>query len=294
MKQVFIQIVASVSALFVLFGALFGIVRVKDVGGFNQNNWMKKIDDSVLLSEISIPGTHDSGALYEPFYQIAKCQKYTIRDQLNMGVRFLDVRASAVGNNLYISHGPVFQAQSVDSVFNSCYNFLKNNPGETIVMSVMDEFTTFDKTGKTEDLIESKILKNASMWYLEDRYPTLGEVRGKIVLVNRFNNNLGLTFGMMDVQDYYDMDDMQTGWDYAYRQFVQCENEENRSENWYINFLSGYTYIGSLKYVSDFMNVNFMNYMKENPYGCKGTVIFDYIEPAYCDLVIQSNFPVKD
>lgn len=33
----------------------------------SNSNWMSEIDDSKYLSQISIPGTHDSAALYSNF-----------------------------------------------------------------------------------------------------------------------------------------------------------------------------------------------------------------------------------
>lgn len=35
--------------------------------GAAGNNWMSGISDSLMLSQFSIPGTHESGAQYEPF-----------------------------------------------------------------------------------------------------------------------------------------------------------------------------------------------------------------------------------
>ena len=35
---------------------------------------MSRIADSVSLASLNLPGTHDSGARYEPFPNTAKCQ----------------------------------------------------------------------------------------------------------------------------------------------------------------------------------------------------------------------------
>ena len=51
---------------------------------------MKNLSDNSKITEFSIPGTHDSGALLPiPF---AQTQKLSFANQLNNGIRFLDIR----------------------------------------------------------------------------------------------------------------------------------------------------------------------------------------------------------
>ena len=68
--------------------ALRGNYVHKDIGNFDKNNWMSRLDGEKYISDISVPGTHDTCALYEPLRELAKCQMYTVTDQLNMGVRY--------------------------------------------------------------------------------------------------------------------------------------------------------------------------------------------------------------
>jgi 1-phosphatidylinositol phosphodiesterase len=50
------------------------------------NNWMAGVDGEKYLYELSIPGTHDSGALHEAWDEIGvQCQSLTIPEQLNAG-----------------------------------------------------------------------------------------------------------------------------------------------------------------------------------------------------------------
>ena len=60
------------------------------------NDWMSPLDGGLLLSQLSIPGTHDSGARFEPLSRTAKCQTLTIGQQLDAGARFLDIRCRHV------------------------------------------------------------------------------------------------------------------------------------------------------------------------------------------------------
>src|SRR5687767_170537 len=71
------------------------------------NTWMGALYDNVLVSQISIPGTHDSGARFEPFPGTAKCQNLTISQQLDAGIRFLDIRNRHIDNAFAIHHGNI-------------------------------------------------------------------------------------------------------------------------------------------------------------------------------------------
>jgi len=46
------------------------------------HNWLTFIDGEKLLHELSVPGTHDTGALIETIPGTAKCQNLTIGQQL--------------------------------------------------------------------------------------------------------------------------------------------------------------------------------------------------------------------
>ena len=60
-------------------------------------NWMSHIPNDKLISEISIPGTHDSAARFEDgIGSFIRCQDLTLTEQLNRGIRFFDIRQRAI------------------------------------------------------------------------------------------------------------------------------------------------------------------------------------------------------
>src|SRR5579864_9502172 len=73
----------------------------------NGSNWMASLDSHLLLSQLSIPGSHDTMALYEPFPGTTKCQNLSLAEQLMAGVRFLDIRCRHTNNAFAIYHGRV-------------------------------------------------------------------------------------------------------------------------------------------------------------------------------------------
>ncbi len=52
-----------------------------------STNWMSAINGSAKISEISIPGTHDSCARHDTIR--SQCQWFSIIQQLNRGIRFI-------------------------------------------------------------------------------------------------------------------------------------------------------------------------------------------------------------
>lgn len=167
------------------------------------NNWMSFIPDTFKVSEFSIPGTHDSAARYidDSFTpdSAAKTQNLTIKEQLNAGVRFLDIRCRHINNACALHHGRVYLSLNFSDVLHDVYEFLDNNNTETVVMSVKepehdakDNSRSFDKTFRAylgEPAAQGK-------WYIENAIPKLATigaetgVRGKIVLIRRFHADL--------------------------------------------------------------------------------------------------------
>lgn len=302
------RIISSITAFVTLVLAVFGIGRVEYTGKFDQRGWMASIKDETCISEISIPGTHDSCALYEPVHPSAKCQNYTIKDQLEMGVRFLDIRGVALINKIGVVHGPIYQARKLDYILDECYSFLEENPTETIIMSVKEDFSLGGSGKKFNSLVEKYISERSDRWFTENRLPLLGEVRGKIVLFNRYNrdSDLGISTAKwidnesfkniqqsfsLHVQDYYHIEKVEDKWEQAEALFEECLACKNRSENLYVNFMSGYTgIIPNIVEVADEMTVKFTDYMDRSGDGCYGIVLFDFASSDLCSSLIEKNF----
>ena len=154
---------------------------------------MNSLPDSTRISEINIPGTHDSCTYRVQFPLLSRCQKATIDEQLNSGIRFLDIRVEKVGEKLKLVHDiadckkPANPREKLllEDIINDCKSFLYKNPSETILLSYKRDDGPNQE--ETFDIFFKKYLKNDPLWYTENRIPLLKEVRGKIVLLNRDN-----------------------------------------------------------------------------------------------------------
>lgn len=157
--------------------------------------WMKYVDDNKFLDELSIPGAHDSGSCSvdndtEPQTSLAKCQQDYIPTQLLEGVRYFDIRLGK-GENPGIDHGDCYLLKKdgnfmhLSDVIGYFNTFLSENPKEALIMLVSrgnDEATDESLTTAFANVMD----KNPNLFYTSSRIPTLGEVRGKIVLLRRF------------------------------------------------------------------------------------------------------------
>ncbi len=272
-------------------------------------DWMGALPNSRSLAEITIPGTHDSGALVNN--SLSQCQNLSIAEQLSIGVRFLDIRLKLQSDQLNVYHGIVPQDLNFTQVLESCSSFLSEHPDEVILMSIKQED---DNNAGFPSAIANVIAQNPDLWYTANKLPTLGEVRGKIVLIRRYTDaSIGIncangwadstSFTMnngvsMKVQDYYNIgssSNLNTKWD----KIVALANDASKSDKTLcINFTSGYTStsilgisIPNITTVSNNINPKLLTYFEELPQGGYGTYPIDFITPEIASALIATNFP---
>ncbi|KAK9345691.1 PLC-like phosphodiesterase [Lipomyces starkeyi] len=160
--------------------------------------WMSVFEDSVSLSALSIPGTHNSAAHHLSFPSV-RCQRASIKKQLDNGIRFLDLRLSkpyttlctSFGNDLQVVHGafPVALLHPVklSRVLNIVFDFLSAHPRETIIVSLKNEGPFSWAPNELSAMLWDGYIQQAQhKWFLEPRIPQLGEARGRAILFRRF------------------------------------------------------------------------------------------------------------
>ncbi|ASL46307.1 1-phosphatidylinositol phosphodiesterase [Burkholderia sp. AD24] len=164
--------------------------------------WMSSLADDLMLSQLALPGSHDSCA-YTVEDSLAKTQGATLAEQLAHGVRVLDIRCRHEGDVFHINHARIPLGLMFDDVIDACAEFLSQHPGECIVMSVKDECGTQDCTRSFARTFESYVERYAQQqsWYLGDTIPRLGDVRGSIVLWRRFESNCALGIDLSNWPD---------------------------------------------------------------------------------------------
>ncbi|MEU9864263.1 phosphatidylinositol-specific phospholipase C [Streptomyces sp. NPDC047971] len=166
-------------------------------------DWMAGHGDPTPLQKLTIPGTHDSGARFGGPW--AECQNTTIAQQLASGIRFLDIRCRVTGGSFAIHHGASYQKMMFGDVLIACRDFLAAHPSETVLMRVKQEYSS--DSDATFRAIFDDYLNNRgwrSLIRIGDTVPTLGEARGKVVLIADNGGLPGLKWwdgGAIAIQD---------------------------------------------------------------------------------------------
>ena len=164
-------------------------------------DWMAQLPDERLLSEIVLPGTHDAGTQHVQLAFFSKCQAMSIAEQLEAGFRYLDIRLGVEEKDhvFQLMHGftkcktGAFSSQPLwlSSVLADCYDFLDAHPTETVIFAVKQEHGEESVT-EFENLLYANIQDYERCWLFSDTVPTLGEARGKLVLLRRYEDAVGL------------------------------------------------------------------------------------------------------
>ena len=179
-------------------------------------NWMSLLPDGRYLSELNIPGTHDSATAnvegsWNASYNKVACQKYFIEQQLYAGVRALDLRTRWHGDDMVMVHGDFIchtpdhnnksKNKTLRSVLDTVIRYLDKHQTETVIVTLKIDSGDEDK-GR---LALVNILNEYTANYPNRFYcwtetafpntlvaaqsrmtsPTLGQARGKIVLMTR-------------------------------------------------------------------------------------------------------------
>jgi len=153
--------------------------------------WMRGIPDDKPVTELFIPGSHDtmsfgSGASF------VQTQVLSLDKQLTAGVRAFDIRVKHDGDNLMICHGAFDLGFVFADVVKIFEEFLEQNPSEMLAVSL--SCSGCPPCGEhSKDYHEAlmETFGKPDIWGWPNPWPTLGEMRGRILLASRGRHYLG-------------------------------------------------------------------------------------------------------
>ncbi len=261
--------------------------------------WMKSLPDQTPLAELSIPGTHNSAALHEPIRSTAQCQTLSIEQQLEAGVRFLDLRCRHLNDEFHLYHGIVDQRLSFSNCLATMADFLKRNPSETIIVSLKEEGQSKDNTRSFAETFLT--YAQAEHWHLTPEIPKLGKSRGKLVLLRRFGSELPLGIDATNwkshqhhatdqliIQDFYSPETPEAKW----LEFIKSSADKSPGKL-HLNFTSAYLKrsfgVPDIRGISDPINQRLLDYLKDQTPPKKGIIIIDFITPSIAAEIIRLN-----
>ena len=157
-----------------------------------QLDTFKNLTDDIYLSMINLAGTHDSCTAFVTMENMARCQSLTIKEQLASGIRLFDIRLNKSGDEFYLIHSLAdcfidegkTQKLTFSDVLGDFEQFLKENPGESLIVSVKQDRGIMSRNFFPA-FYEKYIKGNEGKWWLKNEEPTVGDIRGKMVLMRR-------------------------------------------------------------------------------------------------------------
>lgn len=194
--------VALMLVLILLGFVIFPLTENADAHGVTGSaDWMGRLPDETPLSAIALPGTHDSATTYAQLAWFSRCQSLPINEQLEAGYRYLDIRlgdAKKDGEAPRLMHGftecrikAFGDTMRLDDVLGPCYAFLRSHPTEMILFCVKHEYGDSPDADMAR-ILDAYVQKEPALWLETDTLPTLGQARGKLVLLRRWEDEAGL------------------------------------------------------------------------------------------------------
>lgn len=289
----------NVKRLRIILASVFGgLGLISSILGFTgalkdrSNNkdyadWLSKVSDDTLLRNISLPGSHDTMALYSVADLAGQCQTLSLKEQLNLGVRFLDIRLKEDRNSLKAVHGFIDQKATFADIDRTVTTFLKDHPKEFIMMSVKEEADSSNSDISFEEALLN-YLDNDIYLKSQREVPTyLNDVRGKVLILSRYKDStIGIPAyeGWQDstsftlpndiyVQDTYQI----TSKEQKQEEVIKCFNETGHALK--INFLSAYRTNGfpPSQAMTATKDINLWINKEISKYSDRGIVLYDYI-----------------
>ena len=289
------------------------------------SSWLSAIKNEALVAKLSLPGTHDAGA-YKHGGSMAITQDLTIEQQLEAGIRAMDIRLVAVNNDhLEIYHGVVAQELNFEyDVLAKVIQFLNANPSETVVITLRKEQDDKNSPRGYIAILREILEKPQYQPYIAQNFTanaTLGQLRGKILFLSR--DNIGQPFiggqilGWADntafsrniigninasatvhVEDYYKVSSLFSG----SINFKINEVTKNLSlasgavsnTDWFITFTSGTGVFAHPNAVAARVNKPVADYITNNSLQSCGIVLMDFAgwndSKALTRAIIDCNF----
>lgn len=230
-------------------------------------SWMSALDDELLLSAITIPGTHDSAA-FTVSWPFVATQKMSIVEQLDTGIRYFDLRCGVRNNIVEMVHGEAYLGLTLVKVLEYMYKWLSTHSSEVLVVQIKQDRKDQKSDVEFAHAVSTVISQRSELWRTANTTPCVGDVRGRIQLFRRFQGPSLYAYGIdvsrwqdnppdpftiytisgvqLTIQDHYAFPEptslpnviMRKGGDV--RKLLQRADEDMDQEHWYINFTSAF------------------------------------------------------
>ncbi|KAM3849458.1 1-phosphatidylinositol phosphodiesterase-like [Diretmus argenteus] len=287
------SIVPTMQSLPSVIGFTYSALQRRDFDdtsspAFFNRSWMAGIPDSWLLSKVTMPGTHNTMALY--FGPFAKCQSWNLTSQLHAGVRFLDIRVCYFWGNLPIFHGVTYQFTHFGRVLEDVADFLRHYPSETVLMRLKEERSN---TKDIHGAVMEYIHHHAHLLWHSRRMPTIGEVRGKIIVLQDFPGpDLGMRYASLNIADEWMVPTLlhvEEKWQ-SVHEHLEAAQVGNRTQI-FLTYTSGFGLLAFPNAIARRINASLYTYLsaKVGQNQRFGIITMDFPAAPLVQLIIDFN-----
>lgn len=268
--------------------------------------WMAQYQNKSII-DLVIPGSHDSFALkfksfshndlhlpfiFNPFIKLwAKTQNKTITQQLNLGIRYFDIRIEEYKKKYYSVHSLL--SIPLNDILDDIIIFITNHKTEKIIIDInhLYNITDYDK-------LENYLLNKLNNYLIENHINNLttpiSHVEGNIFLFYRYSNNKIFSNNLIN-SNWYNTNDINNLCHLITTETLE-ENKINvcqciltpQTKDIIYGILLPLCNPTSLKSLTKKYNDNMistLNYVSIN----KNVIIKDFIDEEFINLCINSN-----
>jgi 1-phosphatidylinositol phosphodiesterase len=148
---------------------------------------MARVNENKKINSLALLGTHNSlSTKTNTSVIIAQTQSMSLEEQLESGIRVLDLRTRHINNEFHMYHGVIDLHIKFDEVLTTVNNFLAQNPSEFVLMYIQKENTPKNNTLSYQEIF-MRYMKTHGKKVWESGVPIipiLKDVRGKIVITH--------------------------------------------------------------------------------------------------------------
>ncbi|KAL2885229.1 1-phosphatidylinositol phosphodiesterase [Ceratocystis lukuohia] len=173
-----------------------------DVGDGKNSDWMDEIADGTPLSSLSIPGSHNS-LTYNLPNSLTQTQNTFLSEQLRGGIRYIDIICKYTDDDIQVYYGRYEPHFNLAFVLDRLFDFLDAHPRETILLRIRSGdhsktfLESFDKHFAPGSELGDRAVQRV---YYKDggitEAPTLGELRGKVFILQDFETERPGHYGL--------------------------------------------------------------------------------------------------
>ncbi|MFS2326314.1 phosphatidylinositol-specific phospholipase C domain-containing protein [Brucella sp. H1_1004] len=263
------------------------------------NSWMSAVDSNRSLAKMTIMGTHDSCAFHE-ILGIGRCQTISLSDQLNKGVRYLDIRCCVSKGSFEMHHGSINEKLNFDDVMNELRSFLNKNPSETFFMRIKQEYSSVSNAEFMSIFNGRYGNYHRFMLFIDTRNGagSLSEARGKIVVISNVATMPGIQWNDIIKQDNDSEDSPKRKWAEVVSLLGAASSDHKTSDSqYYLNGFNAHDATDtsfSIKSMAFYIKDQFLNFLRSdvvapNYYGILATDYIDLYSDDNMRYILYNN-----